>query len=168
MLLGGNALLIRTGSGRFTRDVDLAREEGWESPAAVVDELRKLLAVGKGKSDFAFILKSITPHAAPDDDGYGALTAKLQAEATLGGATFEKFSIDLTTRRHADAPVDQVALKRIINDESLNGLPKVPTIPVENHLADKVCALYEKHGVSGKGTSTRYRDLADIVRIIMA
>lgn len=41
VLLGGNALLIRTGGGRFTQDVDLAREAPWTSPDDALSELRR-------------------------------------------------------------------------------------------------------------------------------
>ncbi|NEA36979.1 hypothetical protein G3I17_35830 [Streptomyces sp. SID13031] len=80
----------------------------------------------------------------------------MKAQALLGGREFETFSIDLTTRRHIDSPVDQVALKPIIDHETLRDLPSVPTTPIENHLADKVCALYEWHGQDGDKASTRY------------
>lgn len=167
VLLGGNALLIRTGSGRFTQDIDLAREAEWVMPDEALLELNELLAAGRGDSPFLFALKSIHSHSEPDGEGYGAATAKVHAEALLGSVVFEHFQIDLTTRRHADAPVDQVPLARVIDHESLNNLPSVPTVPVENHLADKICAIYERHGRSGTTPSTRYRDLADVVRIIM-
>lgn len=39
VLLGGNALLIRTGGGRFTQDMDLARETAWDSVEAARAEL---------------------------------------------------------------------------------------------------------------------------------
>lgn len=55
-----------------------------------------------------------------------------------------------------------------IADPTLEDLPTVPTAPVENHLADKICAMYEQHGRHGESPSTRYRDLADIVRIVRA
>ena len=85
--------------------------------------------------------------------------------AYLGRSLFEGFSIDLTLRRHVDSPVDHVALRPVIHHPTLENLPTVPTTPLENHLADKVCALYEKHA---NGPSNRYRDLADIVRILEA
>ncbi|MFC7623002.1 nucleotidyl transferase AbiEii/AbiGii toxin family protein [Microlunatus sp. GCM10028923] len=39
---------------------------------------------------------------------------------------------------------------------------------MRKHLADKICALYELYGQRGTSASTRYRDLADIVRIVAA
>lgn len=163
MLLGGNALLIRTGGGRFTQDIDLARSTAWDDPHQVLHELQESVEVPMTTDPFRFELSRITPHNQTDAFGYGATTAKIAARAYLGAQVFEPFSIDLTTRRHIDGPVAQVRLRAIIDHATLQNLPAVPTVPVENHLADKICAMYETHTNS---PSTRYRDLADIVRII--
>lgn len=56
----------------------------------------------------------------------------------------------------------------MIEHETLQSLPRVPVVAVENHLADKICAMYEPHGRNRDRPSTRYRDLADVVRIIQA
>ncbi|MDT7781853.1 MAG: hypothetical protein QOF58_272 [Pseudonocardiales bacterium] len=40
--------------------------------------------------------------------------------------------------------------------------PEVRVYPVENHVADKVCAIFELHGVNGT-PSTRFRDPVDLV-----
>lgn len=168
VLLGGNALLIRTGGGRFTQDVDLARETPWTSTEDALSELRQLSSRRHHGDPFEFELYSMTIQREVDPYGYGAETAKVRARALLGGREFESFSIDLTTRRHLDAAVDHVPLKPIIDHETLQDLPSVPTTPIEHHLADKICALYERHGQDGNEASTRYRDLADIVRIVAA
>jgi len=167
VLLGGNALLIRTGGGRFTQDIDLARETPWIDAEEVLAELRRFAGQPYRADPFEFELASATIHREVDPSGYGAETAKVKARALLGGHVFESFSIDLTVRRHLDAPVDRVPLKPVIDHETLRDLPTVPTTPVEHHLADKICALYERYGSNG-ATSSRYRDLADIVRIVAA
>jgi hypothetical protein len=164
VLLGGNALLIRTGGGRFTQDVDLARETPWPSREEALRELQQLSSRPHHGDPIEFDLYSVTSNQEADVYGYGAETAKIKARALLGGQDFEKFSIDLTIRRHLDGPVDQVRLRPIIEHETLRDLPTIPTTPIENHLADKICALYERYGQDK--TSTRYRDLADIVRIV--
>jgi hypothetical protein len=168
VLLGGNALLIRTGGGRFTQDIDLARETPWASPKDAMAELRRLSSRPHHDDPFEFDLYSMTTQREADAYGYGVETAKVKTRALLGGREFETFSIDLTTRRHIDAPVDQVPLKPIIDHETLRDLPSVPTTPIEPHLADKICALYERYGQDGEKASSRYRDLADIVRIVAA
>ncbi|MFI5736663.1 nucleotidyl transferase AbiEii/AbiGii toxin family protein [Kribbella sp. NPDC051587] len=168
ILLGGNALLIRTGGGRFTQDVDLARHTPWPNLDDAVDELRTLSGRPYRDDPFGFDLFSVELHREADPFGYGTETGKVKARAMLAGQEFERFSIDLTTRRHPDGAVDNVPLRPIIEHETLQRLPSVPTTPIENHLADKICALYERHGQDGSVASTRYRDLADVVRIIKA
>lgn len=168
VLLGGNALLIRTGGGRFTQDVDLARDEPWASAEDALSELRRLCRRPHHGDPFEFELYAVTTQREADPYGYGVETAKVKARASLGGQEFESFSIDLSRRRHLDAPANQVPLKPIIDHETLRDLPSVPTTPIEHHLADKICALYELHGDNGDEVSTRYRDLADVVRIVAA
>lgn len=162
MLLGGNALLIRTGGGRFTRDIDLARESGWESPEELLTELRGLVADDPADG-FRFEVTGLLEHDRTDAYGYGTVTSKVDVRSFLGAVAFEPFSIDVSVRRHVEGPVDRIAPIQVIDHPSLTDLPLIPTVPVENHLADKICAMYEPHET---GVSTRYRDLADIVRII--
>ncbi|WP_170931794.1 nucleotidyl transferase AbiEii/AbiGii toxin family protein [Brachybacterium massiliense] len=162
MLLGGNALLIRTGGGRFTRDIDLARASGWESPEALLTELRDLVA-DEPTDGFRFEVTGVLEHDRTDAYGYGTATSKVGVRSFLGAVPFEPFSIDISVRRHVEGPVDRIAPMQVIDHPSLIDLPLIPTVPVENHLADKICAMYEPHET---GVSTRYRDLADIVRII--
>lgn len=169
VLLGGNALLIRTGGGRFTQDIDLARESPWLSVESARAELEQLAARPFADDDpFDFILPSAETHSEPDQFGYGAETGKIKARALLGNTDFETFSIDITARRHVDSAIDHVPLRAVIEHATLQSLPAVPTTPIENHLADKICALYERHGRESENASTRYRDLADIVRIVAA
>ncbi|WP_292788198.1 MULTISPECIES: nucleotidyl transferase AbiEii/AbiGii toxin family protein [unclassified Microbacterium] len=165
VLLGGNALLIRAGGGRFTEDIDLARESPWGDLDGVRKELQALADQNPERDPFRFEIYAIDAHSEADPFGYGTKTAKARVRATLDGVVFDTFTIDITSRRHLDGPVDDIPLAPIIDHETLNDLPAVPTTPAENHLADKVCAMYEPHG-EDKNPSTRYRDLADIVRLI--
>lgn len=168
MLLGGNALMIRTGGGRFTQDIDLARDSSWDDIESVRHELQGFVERADEESPFRFEIRSVQPHSEPDPFGYGTHTAKARVVAFLGTSEFAHFSIDLTTRRHVDGPVDRIPLRAVIDHSTLQGLPSVPTIPAENHLADKICAMYELHGPHRTSPSTRYRDLADINRLIHA
>lgn len=163
MLLGGNALLIRTGGGRFTQDIDLARDEAWDDSGEVLNELQSIIASTSTADPFRFDLHKIIPNREADEFGYGTTTATISVTIYLGTQIFEQFNIDVTSRRHVDGPVDHVLLLPVIEHETLKDLPEVPVVPIENHLADKLCAMYEDYG---NGPSTRYRDLADVVRIV--
>lgn len=166
MLLGGNALLIRTGGGRFTQDIDLARDDDWDGVEELHDEFQESLRSDDANDPFYFDILRIESRNDLDIFGYGAHTAKAHIRIMLGAKEFDTFTVDITTRRHVDGPVDRIPLKPIIDHQTLNDMPYIPTVPVENHLADKICALYERHGATGSSASTRYRDLADIVRIV--
>ncbi|WP_058235112.1 nucleotidyl transferase AbiEii/AbiGii toxin family protein [Devriesea agamarum] len=165
IVLGGNALLLRTGGGRFTQDVDLARAEGWESDDELRAEFQEILTRDVG-DPFSFVIDRFTSHDRSDPYGYGSKTATAHLTVFLGPKVFEWFTIDFTVRRHVTGPVDYLALNPVIDHEVLGDLPKVPVVPIENQIADKVCALYEKHN-GPTAWSTRYRDLADIVRIVL-
>lgn len=163
IVLGGNALLLRTGGGRFTQDIDVSRAEAWRDEDALLEELREIAArdVGDG---FRFEMTHATLHDHVDQYGYGTKTVKVHAKVFLGGEEFESFSIDVSSRRHIAGPVDRITPTPVIDHETLHDLPEIPVVPIENHLADKVCGIYELH--RGGSPSTRYRDLADIVRIV--
>lgn len=166
MLLGGNALLIRTGYGRFTQDIDLSRDEPWDDLSNVQEEIEALLQQGDRPDDFEFTITKVATHSEPDNYGYGAKTAKLTVRVDFGGKQFDIFTIDITSRKHITSAVEHLQLKPVLDDVALTDLPKIPTVPAENHMADKICALYEKHQGEKQRPSTRYRDLADLVRFV--
>lgn len=166
MLLGGNALVLRTGGGRFTQDIDLAHTSSWRDTAelrhVIEEQLKRSTAETHG---FKFIVDRVEPHSEKDPYGYGTKTAKVKIQVRLGNQLFDEFSIDATDRHLNDGSPDHLSLIPPFADQTLEKLPVVPTVPVENHLADKICAMYETHGERNL-PSTRFRDLADIVRII--
>lgn len=166
MLLGGNALLIRTGYGRFTQDIDLSRDKPWDDLSGVKEEIETLLQQGDRPDDFDFIITKVAAHSEPDNYGYGAKTANITVRVDFGGKQFDIFTIDITSRKHITSAVEHLQLKPILDDTALMDLPKIPTVPAENHMADKICALYEKHQGEKQRPSTRYRDLADLVRFV--
>lgn len=163
MVLGGNALLLRTGGGRFTQDVDLSRSEDWASEDSLRSDLETI--VGRDVGDgFSMEVDRVERHDHRDQYGYGVKSAKAYLRVVLAGVNFEHFTIDLSVRRHVEGPVDYIVPEPVIDHALVRDLPAVPVVPIENHVADKVCAMYETH--QGDGPSTRYRDLADLVRIV--
>ncbi|MCI9888544.1 nucleotidyl transferase AbiEii/AbiGii toxin family protein [Micrococcales bacterium 31B] len=163
LVLGGNALVLRSISGRFTRDVDLSREGDWIDASSILKELRGLVARDMDDG-FDFELTRIDTRANADRYGYGTQSARVYARALIANKEFEPFTIDVSQRRHVTGPVEFIVPSPIIEHPSLQELPGVPVVPIANHLVDKVCAMYERH--HGGKPSTRYRDLADIVHIV--
>lgn len=166
MLLGGNALLIRTGYGRFTQDIDLSRDKQWDDLSDVQEEIEALLLQGDRTDGFDFTITKLASHSEPDNYGYGAKTANITVRVDFGGKQFDIFTIDITSRKHITSAIEHLQLKPVLDDDALTDLPKIPTVPAENHMADKICALYEKHQGDKRRPSTRYRDLADLVRFV--
>lgn len=149
---GSNALLFRLGGhARHTLDVDLALSGGRS-----LDEAEQVLrdAASTDLGDmFSFV---VNPGSAV------AKASRFNVDAFLGVTRFERFPVDLV--------VDVV-----MTDEPEIAAPALPDIPgmsrpgyriypVADHIADKVCAMYEVHAREAGGTvaSTRFRDLADL------
>lgn len=164
LLLGGNALILRTGGGRYTQDIDLARAEPFYNAETVQQELQLLVNHEASEGLFRFDIHQIEMRTNNVDDyGYGTPAARASVIAYLGVQEFDRFSLDIVQQRHLQAPIEWIALRQVIQHETLEDPPTVPVAPLESHLADKICAMYEQHK---GGPSTRMRDLADIVRIV--
>lgn len=83
VLLGGNALLIRTGGGRFTQDIDLARQSAWTTGEDVRRELQSLADAPAARDPFTFVIASVEEHSEVDPFGYGTKTANAKVQARL-------------------------------------------------------------------------------------
>jgi hypothetical protein len=65
-------------------------------------------------------------------------------------------------------PLGDIAITQLTAPFSVESGPW-PTIrmwPLEDHVADKIAAMYERHGV-GRRPSTRFKDLVDLVLIAL-
>ena len=165
ILKGGTALLMRNGSGRFTRDVDLARIEKWDNPRDVVNQLEHKLQ-RESADPFKFKILATNSRRSDTRGGYRTPTMTVNVGANLGGRTFHRFRIDVTLMRHTQTPPEIVEVAPLLNQVTKEGGYErfsVAVIPVEAHLADKICAMRESHGDS---VSMRFHDLADIIQII--
>lgn len=161
VLKGGTSLLLRIGSGRRSRDIDLARKEHLR-PAEALTELSRLVNTpGPTDPSFSFTLKE---PARDNQDPADPTRGSFKVVMNIGTMEFVRFSVDLSTQQHLDAPVDLVPIKPVIEHESLPGGTPVPMVAVENVVADKLCACYEYHQITGE--STRFHDLIDLVRIV--
>lgn len=164
LLLGGNALILRTGGGRYTQDIDLARAEPFYNEETVQQELQLLVDRDSFEDPFRFEIDRIEMRShRVEDYGYGTPAARATVVAYLGVQVFESFNLDIVQQRHLQTPAEWLPLRQVVQHDTLENLPHVPVAPLESHLADKICAMYERYR---GGASTRMRDLADIVRII--
>jgi Nucleotidyl transferase AbiEii toxin, Type IV TA system len=142
---------------RHTRDIDLLRRTG--TVQAAVDELRA--AVERDLGDhFRFELGAATAHTdrpgQPETD-----QAKLPVDAFVGTILFERFPIDVVVGSVITMTPESVSPSIVVEFDGLVP-PTYQLYPVVDHVADKLCATFERHGDSGK-PSSRSRDLIDLV-----
>lgn len=154
---GATALLAREIGVRGSLDVDVYRESAREVAEA---ELRQ--AAGRDIGDwFRFEIKAAQPAAD------GAVGVRLPVKAYIGATIWAEFHVDLvgSDLRMTGEPEDVPPLARIVMpDVEQHGYRAYPLV---DHIADKVCAILERHGGADL-PSTRYRDLVDLVAIVTA
>lgn len=165
VLKGGTALLMRNGSGRFTKDFDLAHGATWGGAEEIAIELQSLLKRG-GKDPFRFQVIGANSRGWGVETGYGNPSIAVTVGAYLGTGLFHSFRIDVTPGRHTQLPPETVEIDPLLNRVTKEKGYKpfrILVTPIEAHLADKICAMRESHhGIE----STRFHDLADIIEII--
>jgi hypothetical protein len=153
---GATALLARDIGVRGTLDIDLYREVAREIAVA---DLREAAALDLGDW-FRFEIGPPWPLA--DTGG-----VRLPVKAIVGNTEWAAFHVDLVGEdlRMTGDPEDVPPLARVVMpDVEQHGYRAYPLV---DHVADKVCAIFERHGAAGT-PSTRYRDLVDLVAIVLA
>lgn len=150
---GATALLARDLGVRGSLDIDVYRGAGREVAEA---DLREAASLDVG--DW-FRFEIGTPSASDK-----ALTFPVRA--VIGLTTWVEFRVDLvgTDLRMTAQPDDVPPLARgVIPEVQHRGYKAYPLV---DHIADKVAATYERYGPQ-HNPSTRYRDLVDLVSIVV-
>jgi hypothetical protein len=156
VIKGATALLARDIGVRGTIDIDLYREVAREIAEA---DLRQAAALDIGDW-FRFEIGPPRPLA--DTGG-----ARLPVKALVGHAEWSAFHVDLVgeDRRMTGDPENVPPLARVVMpDVQQHGYR---AYPLADHVADKACAIFERHGPTGT-PSSRYRDLVDLVAIVLS
>lgn len=156
LIKGGQALLVRyRGAARLSQDIDLQSTD----PDRSADEARQLV-VEAASLDL--------------DDYLRYIPGKFDSHSDEGRGGAQYFTVFLGTQQVATLKVDLVVGRALSGTPEIRTLqsavdlewpvdwPDVRLYPVIDHIADKICAMYERHGESG---SSRYRDLADLLLI---
>jgi hypothetical protein len=154
---GATALLARDIGVRGTIDIDVYRNAARE---AAETELRA--AAGRNIGDwFRFEVGA----ARPVTDA--AAGVRIPVTAYVGATSWAIFHVDIVGSdvRMTGQPEDVPALARVT-------MPQVEqhgyrAYPLVDHIADKVTATFDRYGESAN-PSTRYRDLVDLVAIVIA
>lgn len=155
VLLGGVGLLVRVPGARATKDIDLLHTTSTVAEALL--ELHELLA-NTHLDPLTFQV------AAPRRRSGRTRGADLAVTALVGPTTVGTFRLDLTIER---TPVGTAQLLRpqpVIEIDDVGPLPEFVLYPLEDQVADKICAMYARYGTNG-GPSTRFHDLVDLVLI---
>lgn len=154
---GATALLARDIGVRATIDIDVYREAAREVAEA---ELRAAAAKDIGDW-FAFEIGAARPVAD------GAAGIRLPVTSYIGTTVWVSFHVDLvgSDLRMTGEPEPVPPLARVVMpDVDQHGYRAYPLV---DHVADKIAAMFELHGEKG-APSTRYKDLVDIVAIVIS
>jgi predicted nucleotidyltransferase component of viral defense system len=157
VLKGGTGLLVRIQEARYSKDIDLVVPgEDFDLDEAVA-ALRTCIQINAG-DHLSFAVDGVTRPA----DGQSA--AMMRVSCYTGTTPFERFTIDLSTRKQIVAAVDRIRPRPVLDLAGADPLPEFVLYPLPDPVADKLCAMYGRYGAMGK-PSTRYRDLVDLVLI---
>lgn len=158
LLKGGQALLVRYPTARHSRDIDLFHPDTTD-----IDHAARLLVDAAGIDLGDHLRCTLRKRATPVE---GGVNARLTFDITAGVRSAGTINVDVVVGLSPHgAPVHQ-QLQPTIPLEWPHDWPTVKLYPILDHAADKICALYERHG-SHQLASTRYRDLVDLILIAL-
>ncbi|MFC8247382.1 nucleotidyl transferase AbiEii/AbiGii toxin family protein [Streptomyces chartreusis] len=159
LIKGGQALLVRyRGAARLSQDIDLQCAH----PDRSADEARQMV-IEAASLDLGDHLR-YTPgkFLGHSDEGRGGAQ---YFHVFLGTKPVASIKVDLVIGRTLSGIPEIRTLKSALDIEWPVDWPEVRLYPVIDHIADKICAMYERHGDDGEFGSNRYRDLADLLLI---
>lgn len=155
MLKGGQALLVRWPHARHSSDIDLLATSS-DGLAQAVERLRAAAALDLDDLvRFEYI-------SAGNERQEGAMT-KVKFYAYCGSVKAADVSVDVVTGRYPHGQPARQLLRSPIDIELGDVAATAYMWPLEDHVADKIAAMYEVH--KPDRASSRYRDLVDLVII---
>ena len=152
VLKGGQSMLARTIDARATRDIDLLSRESTIDNA--LEALRR--AASTDLDDFMRFEFSGTAPIKADDEYRSGLNVVFIP--WLGSKQLQPISIDLVVD---EIPIEDAEVVTPADRLTIEGVESFDYLlyPIENALADKFCAIVERHG---DRPSSRVKDLVDI------
>lgn len=157
MLKGGQALLVRWHDARHSRDIDLLATGDNGDLDQAVTQLRAAASLDLG--DFIRF-----EHHSTSQERQEREIRKVKFTAYCGTRPAGVVSVDVVIGlQPLGQPVDQPL--ELPFDIDLGSDVEQATArmwPLEDHVADKIAAMYEVHA---SGPSSRYRDLVDLIVI---
>jgi hypothetical protein len=152
VLKGGQSMLSRTVGARATRDIDLLAKQ--DDLDRALEKLKELAETDMG--DFVTFEFAGSRSIKVEDEYRDGLSVRFVP--IIGSKRMQRISIDLVAD---EVPLERAELVAPADRIEIEGLQVCDYLvyPVENALADKLCALVERHG--GRASS-RVKDLVDI------
>ena len=157
---GGAALLLRLDPNRTSNDIDIAYLDQAAEHAVALAALQADAALDLG--DFFHFEVGAGHLDVVDHPVERAWTAPVTAR--IGQKEWTTFGIDLvlpSTTINAETPT---SITPLVGDATVDGIPGLTLLAIAPQLADKTCAMFERHGTD-RAPSSRPRDLADIAMI---
>lgn len=157
MLKGGQSLLMRyPGRARLSRDVDLFLPD-----TDTIDEALAALdrALARDLDDFFRFERSTT--------GTDGAQAQIKINTWIGSSAKSALNVDLVVCRTPTGVPTAQPMQPEIPIDWPDTWPELQLYPLCDHIADKICAMYERHPRVGRDpvASTRHRDLGDLLLI---
>lgn len=157
VLKGGVALQFRLDPNRPSNDIDLAHLAHGADHAVALRQLR-IAAMSNLVDGFVFTIGEASP--AQDEDR--AITVLVTAR--IGSKEFTSFRVDMPPPRD-DIPNDTIVTSvDALGVAALDEMPQLRLIALDQQIADKVCAMFERYGAA-KRPSARSRDLGDLAML---
>ncbi|GGV45019.1 hypothetical protein GCM10010293_52590 [Streptomyces griseoflavus] len=159
LIKGGQALLVRyRGAARLSQDIDLQCAQ----PERTAEEARELV-IAAASLDLGDYLRYVPgKFLEHSDEGRGGAQ---YFTVFLGQTHVATIKVDLVVGRTLAGTPEIRTLQSAVDIAWPVDWPQVRLYPVIDHIADKICAMYERHGRNGEHGSNRYRDLADLLLI---
>ncbi|GAA3020893.1 Nucleotidyl transferase AbiEii toxin, Type IV TA system [Actinokineospora globicatena] len=155
VLKGGQAMLVRWPAARYSSDIDLLSTE--DTTAAAVEVL-KVAAALRLDDEIWFGHLSTSEQVDLDNPTRNVRFRVMFEQAPLAGY---EVNVDVVAADHAPrGTVTTEPLDPVFTTECAPW-PEARLFPVEDHVADKICAMYELYQAKGN-PSSRYKDLVDL------
>ncbi|MCP2248305.1 nucleotidyl transferase AbiEii/AbiGii toxin family protein [Lentzea aerocolonigenes] len=158
VLKGGQALLVRWPKARYSTDVDLLRVS---EDATVDSAVEALLAAASTELDDHL---RFDHHDTSRETAANRPSRKVRFKVMFGLIQLSVVSVDVVAAELH--PVGRLVVEPLAAPFAIDSSPwpEIRMWPLEDHTADKIAAMYERHRAQLM-PSTRFKDLVDLVLI---
>ena len=158
VLKGGQALLVRWPKARYSTDVDLLHTV---EEATIDDAVAALItAVSTELDDYL----RFDHHDTSRESAGNRPSRKVRFRVMFGLRQLTMVSVDVVVA--GLAPQGDLLVEQLVAPFTVDSSPwpMIRMWPLEDHVADKIAAMYERHGERLR-PSTRFKDLVDLMLI---